>query len=321
MTLTAGCSAGSSGGTLTSALYTPEKADITVAAIPAVDLAGLFIAQDDGFFAEQGLKVKIVPIASSAAVIADQLKGQVDISAGAYEAYIAAEAIEGAKFRILAEASTLQPDTRVLVTPPGSPITTIADLRNKRIGVNGTNSIGTLLIRALLQEHGIPPGGVNISTDQSGFPVMPGELRAGIWDAAFLAEPYVTIAAEQYGEQVLADLGQGATLNFPVDGYVTTQAWAKRYPRTTAAFLRALEEGQQVAATNRSAVGQAMQAADKLQPVVTEVMALPDYPTGAVNDVRIQRVAADMLQFDMLSQTFAADVRNGSLIRSMTVPG
>jgi NitT/TauT family transport system substrate-binding protein len=177
------------------------------------------------------------------------------------------------------------------------------------------------LIRALLQEHGIPPGNVNISTDQSGFPVMPRELRAGTWDAAFLAEPYVTIAEEQYGEQVLVDLDQGATLNFPVDGYVATQAWAKKYPRTAAAFRRALEEGQQVAATERSAVGQAMQEADKLQPLVTAVMALPDYPTGAVNDVRIQRVAADMLQFDMLSQTFAAEVRNGSLIKSMIDPG
>jgi NitT/TauT family transport system substrate-binding protein len=62
----------------------PGEADITVAALPAVDLAGLYIAQDNGLFAQQGLHVTIEQIASSQAIIADQLKGQVDISAGSY---------------------------------------------------------------------------------------------------------------------------------------------------------------------------------------------------------------------------------------------
>jgi hypothetical protein len=45
MIISAGCS--SAGGTaLTAAVPPPEEPDITVAAIPAVDLAGLYIAQD-----------------------------------------------------------------------------------------------------------------------------------------------------------------------------------------------------------------------------------------------------------------------------------
>ena len=60
----------------------PGEADITVAAIPATDLAGLYIAQDQGLFAQQGLHVRIEQIPSSQAIIADQLKGRVDISAG-----------------------------------------------------------------------------------------------------------------------------------------------------------------------------------------------------------------------------------------------
>src|SRR2546430_17400728 len=82
--------------------------DITVAAIPAVDLAGLYIAQDRGLFARQGLHVRIEPIPSAQSVIADQLKGKVDISAGSYVAYIAAQAA-GARVRILAPASTMAP--------------------------------------------------------------------------------------------------------------------------------------------------------------------------------------------------------------------
>ena len=131
MVPTAGCTT-AGGNAPTSASSKPEKPDITVAAIPAVDLAGLYIAQDKGLFARQGLHVIIEKIPSSQAIIADQLKGQVDISAGSYVAYISAQAA-GGRFRVLAEASTLAPNTRVLVIAGTSPITTIAELAGKKI--------------------------------------------------------------------------------------------------------------------------------------------------------------------------------------------
>jgi NitT/TauT family transport system substrate-binding protein len=111
----------------------PEP-DITLAALPTADLAGLYIAQDDGLFAQQGLRVTIEKIPSSAAIITDQLQGEVDISAGSYIPYILAQ-VTGARFHILAEASTLRPGTRVLVTSADSHIRTIADLVGKNIGV------------------------------------------------------------------------------------------------------------------------------------------------------------------------------------------
>ena len=123
----AGCTTAPSGATFAAASSGLEQPDITVAAIPSVDLAGLYVAQDEGLFAEAGLHVTIKKIPSSKAVIAAQLNGQVDISAGSYVGYIAAQAA-GARFRILAEASTLRPDTRTLVVSPKSGIRTIADL-------------------------------------------------------------------------------------------------------------------------------------------------------------------------------------------------
>ena len=174
-----------------------------------MDLAGLYIAQDRGLFARQGLHVRIEPIPSAQSVIAEQLRGKVDISAGSYVAYIAAQAA-GARFRILAEASTLAPNTRALVVAANSHVTTIAGLAGKKIGVNGVNSIGTLLISALLSARGISPAKVRFVTDPGGFPALPGKLQDGDWAAAFLAEPYITAAGQQYGEQVLADLDQGA---------------------------------------------------------------------------------------------------------------
>jgi NitT/TauT family transport system substrate-binding protein len=319
--LAAGCSSGAGSAALTAAGPKPEKPDITVAAIPAVDLAGLYIAQDRGLFARQGLRVTIVPVPSSQSVLTEQLAGKVDISAGSYVAYLAAQAA-GARFRILAGASILSPQTRALVVPADSRINTVSQLAGHTIGVNGVNSIGPLLISALLSAHGVSPAKVRFVTVPGGFPVIPGQLEHGTWDAAFLAEPYITAAGQQYGQQVLADLDQGAVQNLPVDGYVATQAWAQVHPGTAAAFTRAIEQGQAIANSDVSAVRAIMAEHDGLPPEVTGSMALPSsYPVGPVEQVGIQRVAAVMLEFGDLSQRDADQVRQGTLVRSMISPG
>jgi ABC-type nitrate/sulfonate/bicarbonate transport system substrate-binding protein len=99
LVLVAGCSSGTGSAALTS-VAAPEQPDITVAAIPAVDLAGLYIAQGRRLFARQGrrlfarqgLHVTIMPVPSSQSVISQQLAGQIDISAGSYLTYLAAQA-------------------------------------------------------------------------------------------------------------------------------------------------------------------------------------------------------------------------------------
>jgi NitT/TauT family transport system substrate-binding protein len=317
--LVAGCASAGDSTAVTAAAAAPEEPDITVAALPAVDLASLYIAQDQGLFARQGLHVTIEKIASSQAIITDQLKGAVDISAGSYVPYIAAQAA-GASFHILAEASTLGPDSRALVINANSRITTIGQLAGKKIGLNGTNSIGTLLVSALLAQHGVSPRTVHFITDPAGFPAMPGELRHGVWAAAFLSEPYITVAAEQYGEQVLADLDQGDLTNFPIDGYVATQGWARRYPDTAAAFVRAIEQGQLLANTDPAVVRAAIGKYDDLPPIVTAGIVPSRYPIGPVSQTRIQRVATAMLQFGMLGQADATAVQRGTLVGSMVGP-
>jgi NitT/TauT family transport system substrate-binding protein len=195
--LIAGCAA-QAGSTSVSAFNQPESPNIVVAATPAADLAGLYIAQDEGLFARQGLHVTLEKIASNQAAVTAQLKGRVDVSAQSYVSYIAAQAA-GARFRILAEASTLRPGTRVLVAPATSHITAIAGLAGQKIGVNGTNNIGTLLVSALLQENDISLAKVGFITDAKGYTDMPGQLQRGSWGAALLAEPYATIAELPYG--------------------------------------------------------------------------------------------------------------------------
>jgi NitT/TauT family transport system substrate-binding protein len=101
-----------------------------------------------------------------------------------------------------------------------------------------------------------------------------------------------------------------ATTNFPVGWYVVTKAWAKKYPRTLEAFLAALQQGQEIADTDRSAVEQAMEklpATCSVAPQIAAVMSLENYPLSVAPDVdlsRVRRVADAMFEFHMLSQPF-----------------
>jgi NitT/TauT family transport system substrate-binding protein len=75
-------------------------------------------------------------------------------------------------------------------------------------------------------------------------------------------------------------------------------------PRTEAAFLRALEKGQQVADTDRAAVEQAMEAFLDVPPPVAAVMALPQYLLGGADRARMQRIVDVIQRFGMLKARF-----------------
>lgn len=312
-----GCTASSSsGGTGQTSTADLEETNITIAAVPSADLAGVYIAEDDGFFAKEGLHVKLVKIAASKAIVADQLAGKIDLCAGAYTPYISAEA-QGKKFSILAEGSIMTPGTRALLIPKDSGLTSLSQLAGRTIGMNATNSIGTLLVSAALQEDGVNPKSVHFVTDTAGFPTMAKDLSEGDWDAAFFGEPYLTQGQEDYGETVLADLDQGALTGLPISGYIVTQSWLQKDPNTAKAFVAAIEAAQLEADTDPDAARAALAESDKLPGLVTDVMAIPNFPTGPVDETRLQREALDMLQFGLLKTKDTAAIKNGSLVKSM----
>ena len=98
-----------------------------------------------------------------------------------------------------------------------------------------------------------------------------------------------------------------------------TKGWAKKYPRTLAAFLAAFRQGQQIADTNRTAVEQAMEklpAPFTVSPTIAAVMSIENYPLNIAPDIdvpRVQRVATEMYQFKMLTQPFRVSTMLGGL--------
>ena len=293
------------GGTSPSGL---EKTTLNVAVVPAVDSAGFFVALHDGLFSKEGLTIHYTPAVSSDEVIDQQVAGQYDITGGNYVSYIQHYVDQHQQLEIIAEGSVMQEGTQAIYTMPNSKIKTLAGLKGQVLGINAPLNINYLLAASVLTENGVKLTQVNFPAKPIPFPTMAAQLAAGTIDAAAMPEPFATSAEQKYGAVELADLNQGATEQFPIQGYVVTKAWAQQNPDTLRAFVTALAQGQELSDTSRSSVEQAMEALTgpqngEIPPIVASVMAVNIYPT-AIDKVRIQRVADVMYQFGLLRDRF-----------------
>ena len=285
-----------------------EKTSLNVAVVPAVDSAGFFVALHEGLFRARGLTIHYTPAVSSDEVIDQQVAGQYDITGGNYVSYIQHYVLKHQPLEIVAEGSVMQEGSQAIYTMPASKIKTLTGLKGHLLGINAPGNINYLLAASVLTENGIKLTQVRFPVQPIPFPVMAAELAAGKIDAAAMPEPFATAAEQNYGAVVLSDLNQGATEQFPIQGYVATKAWVAQNPHTLSAFLAALSQGQRIADTSRSAVEQAMESLSgpqngQVPPIVASVMAVNIYPT-TIDKIRIQRVADVMYQFGLLKARF-----------------
>ena len=302
-----GCG-GALGGTSSAATGGLEKTTLNVAVVPAVDSAGFFVALHEGLFKDQGLTINYTPATSSDTVIDQQVAGKFDITGGNYVSYIQHYVQDHQQLEIIAEGSVMQEGSQAVYTLPKDNIKNLSDLKGKVLGINAPRNINYLLAASVLTENGVDLSKVQFPGQPIPFPEMGAELAAGKVAAAAMPEPFATAAEQQYGAVKLADLNQGATENFPIQGYVATKSWVRDNPNTRKAFVAALEQGQQIADTSRPAVEQAMESLNgamngQIPPLVAAVMALNNYPIG-IDQIRLQRVADVMQQFGLLSARF-----------------
>ena len=309
--LAAGCSGGGGSG----AVGNLEKTNLVVAAVPAEDSAGLYIAQQRGYFAQEGLHVSIVPAISSADVIKKQLAGTYDITAGAYPSYILADQKTRDKanlLKVLVAGSTMAPNVQEIVVPPNSRITKMSQLAGKTITLNALDNIGQLLVASMLQDNAVK-GTVHYNAQP--FPLMGKLLAEHKLTAAWLPEPFISLDEEQYGVEPLADANQGAAENLPIQGYVVTQSWLTKYPHTAEAFKLAMEKGQAVAATDTDAVQKSMTAFANVPRLAASVLPAPGYPTDTQAGP-LQRVITLMVNLGLTNQGYNA----GNLIAKIPNP-
>jgi NitT/TauT family transport system substrate-binding protein len=279
----------------------PEKTDITIGALPAIGSAPIWIALDQGLFAKAGLHVTVKQLGAAPTVLPALEHGSLDAIEYQWTTVIAAEASGIARLHAIAAAQSLGPRSHEILVMPHSGITTLAQLQGKTIGIQAVGGLDTILVDDALAADGISPSKVRqVAVPFQG---MKAALAAGRVAAVEPAEPFVTEIEDQLGAQPLDDMDTGATLNFPVAGYVVTRQFMAKYPGTAAALARALDEAQRIASANRAALERAMTQDAHVSAQVAALVSAGTFP-AAVDPVQLQRVANAMYTHHQLAHPF-----------------
>jgi NitT/TauT family transport system substrate-binding protein len=302
----AACTSSGSGSSATTASAHLEKSSIVVGALPVVDTAGLYLAQQNGYFAQAGLNVTIKPIAKSPDAIPAMEKGQVDIVAGAnYVSFFQAEALKGLKFQLLVDGESCTDDTFEVLALPSSGITTPAGLVHKTIAVNVLNNIQTMMTNTALETAGVNTARVKYV--QVPFPLMGKALASHAVDAISVVEPFLTENELNVGAQPVMSTCTGPTADFPISGSFALASFTQKYPNTARAFQAAMKRGQALADSNRADVEEILPTYIKgLSANQAAVVNLGGYPTS-LDETHLQRVAIAMKSAGLAPATFTVD--------------
>ena len=213
---------------------------ITVAAGKTAVL--VYIAQDQGYFADHGLEVTINTFQAGKLATAAMLAGKADIST-ASSSVLVSHSLERDDLRTFAGIATYQ--IKVMLARKDRGIRQIADFKGKRIGVT-RKSAGEAALGRFLTLNGLSFQAIEIVN------MKPQELEdamiRGKIDAAMAWEPYAYNVKQALGGTVIGwpgDSGQDSTFML-----ITTAEWLADHPSVAERFLMALLQAEQYVKDN-----------------------------------------------------------------------
>jgi NitT/TauT family transport system substrate-binding protein len=274
---------------------------VTVGVIPIVDVAPIYLGDEQGFFEEQGIDLTLEAAQGGAAVVPGVVSGQFQFGFSNMTSLLLA-AEEGLPLQIVANgvASTGEQgaDFGAVVAKPDSGITDAAGLAGKRVAVNTLNNIGTTTVNESIRAAGGDPSGVEYV--ELPFPDMPAALDAGNVDAIWVVEPFLTIAKNS-GAAVVASNYVDAADDLTVATYFTSKQLAGEDADLVERFTTALEQSLEYASENEDETRAILSSYTEIDQAVIEAMTLPAWPSE-INRESIEQLAALAVDDGLLSE-------------------
>ncbi|WP_410872931.1 ABC transporter substrate-binding protein [Nocardia sp. A7] len=267
---------------------TLEQTSVSVGVLPLADYAAVYWADEKGFFEREGLTVTLEPIQGGPIGIQKVASGELDFSiANSISAAIAQS--RKTPITTVVHTSSLGDRSGILYVAPESPITSIADIDGKTVGVNTTNNIGDVTIANLATDRGvqIEPRYVEVP-----FPEMLPGVQAGSIDVGYAPEPFSS-AARGAGMREIADLTTGINNALPASIFVAGNEFVDANPDTTAAFARAIYAAGADISAHEADFRTWLPGVAKVPAEVARSMSLPIF-ASSMDPAKMQAVA-DML--------------------------
>lgn len=274
---------------------------VSVAVIPIVDTAAVFLGDDLGYFEEEGLDLEISTAGGGAAIVPGVEAGDFTFGFSNYiSVYFANQ--RGFEHRVIANGVTagedLERDFGGVVVLADSDIRTPADLEGRTVSVNTLSNIGDTTVRQIVSEDG--GDAATVTFQEVGFPDAPAALENGQIDAAWIVEPFLTQAIDA-GARVVAYNFNGFDPELDVAGYFTSQRTIDESPEVVEAFQRALNRSLDYANENPDEVRRILGTYTELSEELIAEIALPRF-RPQVDMTAAQKLADAAVEFSGLEE-------------------
>jgi len=197
----------------------------------------VYVAAHEGYFAEEGLEVKLIECPSGARCLATMLDGGADLATVA-DTPVVFRSFERSDFVLIGTFASSSDDTKT-VTRQDTGIQTPRQLSGRRVGVTrGTSNHYHL--DAYLLMHGVDPQ--SVQTVDLPPDAMGAALKAGTIDAASTFEPHATRMIQALGPQAVRLTASNAyTVTFNL---ATMRRQVGTREQDLAALLRAIDKAE-----------------------------------------------------------------------------
>lgn len=204
----------------------------------------IWVGQDKGYYAEQGLNLDVTLFKSFTEMVPLLATGKLDVGGGGISPGLFNAMLSGISMKVVSDASLIAPP------PPGhhmsyglmvrndlkDQVKTVADMKGRSIGVNGTEGIGQVQLDAILHLGGLSNADVDVQAIP--FPDAYAAMGNKKLDGALQLEPFITLAIQQNVAFPLEDLAK-AMPSSPAQWVFYSTDFIKNQPDAGKRFLLA----------------------------------------------------------------------------------
>ncbi len=229
---------------------------LKVGAIGAVSDAGIFIAQDKGFFRDEGLDVELVGFKAAPQILPAIATGEVQVSGSAVTPALFNAFARGIGMKLVADKGQVAKGfgfaAIAIRSDLADTVKDFRDLKGRKFAVMGKGVSSTAQLGKALELGGIEPNEVELI--ELGLPEMIAALGNKAIDGATLLEPFITLATARKVairwkgmEDFLPFTGQNGVIiysqKFAEEQPEAANRWMVAYLKGNRAYLDAVTKG------------------------------------------------------------------------------
>lgn len=263
----------------------PEKLILGIQ--PIAPLVPVYIAEREGFFAEEGLEVELRPEPGGQDIVTAVVAGEFHFGFSNQTSFLVA-ASKGLDVRAIASGVIGEFDAETafnaVLVREDSDIETATDFEGKRVAVNTLANAPHMLFLNSLEIGGLDDAASKVEFIEVGFPDMAGLLELGQIDAAWMVEPFLTIAAMDGARTVLRPAFE-AEPGFLFSVYFASGQFVDEHPEIVARFANAMNKAMEYSQANPELAREAfLEFNPNVNPEVAAQMAMPTWSSSLSAD-------------------------------------